>query len=101
MPARATDSESHRWAIDGLEDLAARVEEDGRTILTVPRWLLPPDAREGQLLSVTRASSPGSSIITITVDTEATETALKRSADSVAKIASASKRRDRGGDVSL
>ncbi len=101
MSAKPDDSHTHRWAIDGLEDRVARVEEDGDTILTIPRWLLPVDAAEGQLLSVTRTSAPGSSTITITLDSTATAAAMKQSARSVENIERLSKQRDSGGNVIL
>jgi hypothetical protein len=101
MSATPHDSNAHRWAIDGLEDRVARIEEDGETILTIPRWLLPVDAVEGQLLSVTRTSTQGASTITITLDATATAAAMKKSAKSVENIAKISKNRDGGGNVIL
>jgi hypothetical protein len=95
------ESSSHRWSIDGLEEDSARIEEDGGRIITVPRWLLPADAKEGQLLALTRTGSGTSATITIAVDAAATTAALAASADQVARIAAASKSRDKGGDVSL
>jgi hypothetical protein len=92
---------SHRWAIDGLEESTARIEEDGRRIITVPRWLLPTEAREGQILTVTRTAAKGSCTVTLTVDEEATEAAKSSSTAQVAKLAKESKRRDGGGNVSL
>lgn len=92
---------SRTWTIDGLEEDSARIEENGSTILTVPRWLLPPDAKEGQLLSVTRTGTGAQVTVTIAIDLAATSAALARSADQVARIAKASRKRDPGGDVSL
>jgi hypothetical protein len=91
----------HRWAIDGLEESTARIEEDGHRIITVPRWLLPAEAREGQILTVTRAAASGSSTVTFTIDEGATSAAKAKSGAQVEKIAKASKRRDGGGDVAL
>jgi hypothetical protein len=94
--------EEHRWAVDGIEESVARVEEDGTRMLTVPRALLPASAREGQLLRVTRvAETDGSVTLTISVDVEGTAEALARSKAQTAHIAAASKKRDPGGDVAL
>ena len=90
-----------RWVVDGLEEDTARVEENGGRMLTVPRWLLPAEAKEGDVLRVTRALGPGSSTVTIATDPEATRAALGRSKAQVEKIAEASRKRDPGGDVVL
>lgn len=90
-----------RWVVDGIEEDVARVEEDGDAIVTVPRWLLPPDVREGQCLSVTHAGTGGSSVVTITIDAAATRSALAKSKAAVSKIAKPSGKRDPGGDVAL
>src|SRR6476646_6593389 len=46
-------SNTHRWAVDGISDGMARVEEDGERMITVPAYLLPAGVREGQVLQVT------------------------------------------------
>lgn len=91
----------HRWIVDGIEEGVARVEQDGGAMITVPRWLLPPDAREGQCLAVTQTGSGGSSVVTITIDVAATSAALARSKATVEKASKASRKRDPGGDVAL
>ena len=92
----------HRWAIDGIEEEMVRVEEDGERMLTVPRHLLPSDAREGQLLTVTRsAAAAGTVTITIVVDEAATAAAVAESDKTVARAVAASKPRDPGGNVAL
>jgi hypothetical protein len=94
--------EEHLWAVDGMEESTVRVEEDGTRMFTIPRALLPPSAREGQLLRVTRVDgADGSVTLTIAVDDEATKKALAHSKAQVTRIAAASKKRDPGGDVSL
>ena len=90
-----------RWVVDGLEEDAARIEEDGGRMITVPRWLLPAEAREGAVLRVTRALGSGSSTVTIATDPEATRAALDASKAQVERIAQASRKRDPGGDVVL
>jgi hypothetical protein len=98
MSKRAT----HRWAVDGIEENTARIEEDGERMITVPRHLLPAGVREGQILSVSRGESRGGSVeITIAIDEDATREALERSKASVTQASIASSKRDPGGDVAL
>jgi hypothetical protein len=94
-------SDTHLWAIDGIEEGMARIEEDGKRIITVPRYLLPANAREGQLLRVTRAEATGKLTLTVTVDEQATAAALEKSAATVRRAMAASRKRDPGGDVAL
>ena len=95
------DQTEHRWVVDGIEEGVARIEEDGGRILTVPAWLLPPDVKEGQLLRVTRTASPGTSILTIALDSAGTAAALAKSKATVEKATKESMKRDPGGDVTL
>jgi hypothetical protein len=96
-------SDQHVWAIDGIEEETARIEEDGERIITVPRYLLPADAREGQLLRVTRAGGRGKEPLTVTIeiDEEATSAGLVKSKATTTAAMDASRKRDRGGDVAL
>ena len=71
----------HTWVVDVMHEDAAAVEVDGRRITPFPRWLLPSDARDGDVLRVTHARSGARSILTIEVDRDATRGALQRSAD--------------------
>jgi hypothetical protein len=97
-----TKRQQHRWAIDGLEEGIARVEEDGERMLSVPRHLLPADVREGQVLTVTRGTARNGALqITIAIDEAATQAALEQSKATVTKTMTASRARDPGGDVAL
>jgi hypothetical protein len=93
----------HRWAIDGIEEGMARVEEDGARTITVPQYLLPAGAKEGDILRVTRATGRerGSVTLTIAIDEQATSEALARSRETTARAAAESRKRDPGGDVAL
>jgi hypothetical protein len=71
----------HTWVVDVIEDDAAAVEVDGRRVTPIPRWLLPSDARDGDVLRVTHARSGSRSTISIEVDRQATRVAYQRSAD--------------------
>ena len=55
--AKATDPKAaepaHRWAIDQVEEGTASVEQDGDHVYAIPRYLVPPDARDGDVLAVT------------------------------------------------
>ena len=70
----------HTWVVDVIEDDAAAVEVDGRRVTPVPRFLLPSDARDGDVLRVTHARSGTRSAFTIEVDHDATRVAFQRSA---------------------
>jgi hypothetical protein len=71
----------HTWVVDVLDDDAAAIEVDGRRITPIPRWLLPGDARDGDVLRVTHARSATRSTFSIEVDHDATRLAYQRSAD--------------------
>jgi hypothetical protein len=98
-----TKRTEHRWAVDGIEEEVARIEEDGARMLSIPRHLLPPGVTEGQLLNVTRVpgSVIGAVVITITIDESGTAAALARSKATTAQAMAASKKHDPGGNVSF
>ena len=73
----------HTWVIDMMDDDSAAVHVDGRQITPLPRWLLPADAHEGDVLRVTHARSAGRSTLSIEVDRSETRLAFRRSADQV------------------
>ena len=73
----------HTWVIDAMDDDSAAVQVDGRQITPLPRWLLPADAHEGDVLHVTHARSAGRSTLWIEVDRSATRLSFQRSADQV------------------
>ena len=91
------------WAVDGIEEGVARLEDEGGGVIRLPQSLLPSGAKEGQLLRVTRSAgkTKGSLVLTIAIDDEATAAALARSRAAVRHASAASKKRDRGGDVAL
>jgi hypothetical protein len=103
MTDRTEHRTEHRWAVDGIEEEVARIEEDGERIVTIPRYLLPPGAREGQLLRVTRApgKDEGSIVLTVAIDEDATAAALAKSRATTDSAMAKSRKRDPGGDVAL
>lgn len=93
--ARMPD-ERHIWIIDSIEEDVAAVEEDGGRLRHVARWLLPADAREGTILSVTRAvGADGAIRLHIAVE-RATPDDDQASARERPRNAA-----DRGGDIIL
>lgn len=65
----AASAPAHRWAVDRIEEGTAAVEQDGDHVYEVPRYLLPSDARDGDVLSVTVASAaPGEATISVRID---------------------------------
>jgi len=71
----------HTWVVDVIEEDAAVVEVDGRRVTPIPRWLLPTDARDGDVLRVIHSRSASRSTFTIEVDHDATRLAYERSAE--------------------
>ena len=100
---RTKQATDHTWSVDSIEEGMARVEEDGARMLSVPSHVLPPGTKEGQILRVTRTlATNGDPIVTaIAIDTAATSSALKSSAQRTAQVATESLKKDRGGDVAL
>lgn len=96
-------SQTHRWVVDVIEEHAASVEVDGDRTITIPRWLLPGAAREGDVLRVThdRAPSEPRSTLTIEVDADATQDMLVASKAQIANAKTKARINDPGGDIAL
>ena len=93
----ATNEQPHRWAVDRIEEGTAAVEQDGDHLYEIPRYLIPADARDGDVLSVTVvAGAPGEVTISVRTDRAA-------SAAPASKRPTRAKRpdRDAGGDIVL
>jgi len=71
----------HTWVVNVIEDDAAAVEVDGQRVTPLPRWLLPTNAKDGDVLRVAHTRSASRSIFTIEVDHDATRLAYQRSAE--------------------
>ncbi len=71
----------HTWIVDVMEDDAAAVEVDGQRVTPIPRWLLPTNAKDGDVLRVTHSRSASRSTFSIEVDHDATRLAYQRSAE--------------------
>ncbi|HEU4628900.1 MAG TPA: DUF3006 domain-containing protein [Gemmatimonadaceae bacterium] len=88
---------SDTWIVDALEENAARVEIGG-AIFTVPRWLLPEDVREGDIVRVSQTRKASRATLMVERDEAATRAALDRSAEQVRERGTAP---DPGGDITL
>ncbi len=76
----------YSWTIDAIADDVARVEVDGDQVVTVPSWVLPSAAAEGDVLRVSHQREEGRSVIIIDHDPDATLMALQRSARQLADM---------------
>ena len=96
---RQTKQQRHTWTVDVIEENSAAVEVDGRQVTPLPRWLLPEDAREGDVLSVQHERTRERSKLTIEIDREATAAAVEQSKEQVRK--DDPPHGDPGGDIAL
>ena len=87
----------HTWVLDVIEDGAASIEVDGRTVTPIPQWMLPEGAKEGDVLSVTHERKEGKTVLIIETDPEAKKKMLDRSEKQVSRKS----KNDRGGDIKL
>ena len=88
-----------QWIVDSIEENSAAVEQGGRIVYQVPRFLLPSSVREGDVCRVvTEPRGSGSVSITVEVDQKATTAAKERSA---AQLAATPKSKDPGGPIKL
>lgn len=76
--------QQHRWIVDVLEEHSAAIEIDGERVVTVPRWLLPADAREGHVYAVRHERDETFSRITVEIDQAAGDAALEASRQQLA-----------------
>lgn len=90
-------AESHRWAIDRMEEGTAAVEQDGDQVYEIPRWLIPATAREGDVLAATvEQRADGEVSVTVRLDRAATDAARAPKRPKGTRSP-----RDPGGDIAL
>ena len=89
-------SQQHQWTVTSLAVENATVEVDGGQARALPRWVLPSDAHEGDVLRVTHERAGQRSVLTIEIDAAATKQASAQSAAQIKSAASGGK-----GDVKL
>lgn len=95
---RSAAGDQHRLVIDRFEGTAAVVEVDGGAMLDLPRWMLPADVAEGDVVRVQRQSSSGTELRWVLhIDRPATEAARAAARATLERL----KQRDPGGDVAL
>jgi hypothetical protein len=94
-------TEKHSWAIDSIEEFVASVEVDGKAMIQLPQWLLPPAAKEGDIVAVEHdVSADGvTSSVQIVFDREATKRAHEKSVRAPKKTGR--EKVDPGGDIKL
>lgn len=86
-----------RWVVDSLEEGVAAVHQDDGRLVHVPAWILPAGTREGDVLAVEPAFAEGACTLRITLDRAATDDALRRSREQLARALPP----DPGGDIVL
>lgn len=89
---------TRRLVIDRWEGEVAVAEQEDGTTLDVPRWLLPPGAREGDVVVIeTEVDGSGALRHVLRLDAEATRAARGAAEAILARLRS----RDPGGDITL
>jgi hypothetical protein len=94
--AAAKAASTHRWAVDQLEEGTAAVEQDGDHVYQIPRWLLPPGARDGDVFTASPEMN-GEGVLVITVRTATTAA----DAATTPRPKRPRSRGDSGGDIVL
>jgi Protein of unknown function (DUF3006) len=61
-------NKEHRWTIDSINELMARVLVDGQQTMHIPHWMLPRGAREGDVLAVKHEVTAEHSVLKIERD---------------------------------
>lgn len=92
------EGREHRWMIDSVEESIASIEVDGREMVQLPSWIIPADAREGDVLRVTHERSGDRSALRVEIDRDATRAANTRSRQQVTQRGA---KPDPGGDIRL
>ena len=85
------------WIVDRFEGDRAVVERALHEVLTLPRALLPADAREGDALRVAVTAAEGESRLVITRD----DVETRRRAAEAKRLQEELAARDPGGDIKL
>ena len=73
-----------RWTVDTVDERVARCEIDGAAV-NLPRWVLPADARAGDVLKVRHEREGQRSRLTIVRDEQATREATDASRRQLAR----------------
>lgn len=88
---------AHRWAIDQVEEGTASVEQDGDHVYEIPRYLVPPDARDGDVLAVTVThAAAGEVTVSVKIDRAASASPPAKTSPKKGRASN-----DPGGDIVL
>lgn len=85
----------HRLEVDRFEGDLAVVRVDGGRVLDLPRWLLPPAVREGDVVAVRGEGEGDLARVELRVDREAADAARAEAAALLLRL----RRTDPGGDL--
>lgn len=96
-PSARGAASRHHWVLDRLGEQTASVEHDGDHVYDLPRALIPPGSREGDVLSVETTPDGDDLVIRVRRDPEATARAKQESTRQLR----AAKGRGGKGDVTL
>lgn len=88
---------THRWIVEMMDSGIARVEVDGKQMMSLPVSLLPFGVREGDVLAVEHNRRPSSSAISMALDPEAKSRLLEESR----RQGTTRSKNDKPGDVTL
>lgn len=88
---------THRWIVEMIGSGIARVEVDGKQMMSLPVSLLPFGVREGDVLAVEHNRRPSRSSISMVLDPEAKAKLLEESR----RQGMARSKNDTPGDVTL
>lgn len=87
----------HRLIVDRLEGEMVVVELAGGGTIDLPRWMLPPELREGDVIAASAGRSPDGWRVETRVDPAATEERRSSAREALDRLASS----DPGGDIQL
>lgn len=90
--------QAYVWVIDQLGEDVVTVEVDGAGTKTVPRWVLPQDVKEGDVLQVRHDHREDRSVLMIVQDHDER---LRRLTQSRAQVTSAKGAAGPSGDIVL
>ena len=93
----ATERGVHRLIVDRIEGDLVVVELSGGGTIDLPRWMLPPELREGDVIAARAESAEGGWRVETRVDAEETTRRRAAARDTLERLSA----RDPGGDVQL
>ena len=92
-----SDPAGHELVIDRFEGDYAVVEVDGGRTLDLPRWMLPRELKEGDVIRATLNARDDSCQVAFRVDPDETHQRRRAASQAVQRL----RERDPGGDIEL